>query len=228
VICTVPNCERKQYGRGMCHMHWQRWRKHGDPAVIHRTPPRYGCEVAGCEGKHVARGFCDRHYKRLMQYGDPLALRFEHHGHAGGKSTEYLAWASIKQRTANPKCNAYKNYGARGITMFIEWQKSYLAFLRHVGPRPGKGYSIDRYPDNNGNYEPGNVRWATKQEQNRNQRRTVNLTIDGVTRCVAEWSKVSGVCETTIHDRLRRDLEPRAAVFTQPRRKTNEHAPTAN
>jgi hypothetical protein len=91
------------------------------------------------------------------------------HGHAGRETSEYMAWKHAKDRCFNPNDKAYKNYGARGITMCAEWRDSFAAFFADVGLRPS-GLSLDRFPNNNGNYEPGNVRWATRSEQNRNQR----------------------------------------------------------
>lgn len=95
------------------------------------------------------------------------------HGHAlrnGRPTPEYMAWTAMKQRCQNPRHRDYASYGGRGITVCPEWRASFESFFTCIGPRPGRGYSLDRI-DNDGNYEPGNVRWATLSEQNRNQRR---------------------------------------------------------
>ena len=76
-----------------------------------------------------------------------------------------------------------KNYGARGITVCKRWER-FENFLADMGQRPGPGYSIDRV-DGNGNYEPGNCRWATALDQNRNRRDTVFVYF-GVPRILAE------------------------------------------
>ena len=98
----------------------------------------------------------------------------ERHGlTACGRSNgtpEYAVWKMLKQRCLNPRARKYPDYGARGITVCERWRDSFVAFLADVGPRPGPGYSIDRFPDNDGNYEPGNVRWATAKEQAANRR----------------------------------------------------------
>ena len=89
---------------------------------------------------------------------------------ANGKQTpEYNAWAAMKNRCGNKKNKKYHRYGGRGIKVCEEWRNDYLAFLSHVGRRPSENHSLDRYPNRNGNYEPGNVRWATRKEQQANR-----------------------------------------------------------
>jgi hypothetical protein len=85
---------------------------------------------------------------------------------------EYIAWTSMKNRCTNPKCQRYDRYGGRGIKVCPEWMAGYEAFLAHVGRRPGPEYSLDRFPDCDGDYEPGNVRWATREQQRANQARS--------------------------------------------------------
>jgi hypothetical protein len=91
------------------------------------------------------------------------------HGYAGtwkGNSTpEYVAYQNAQARCTNPKCDKYSYYGGRGIKFLFN---SFSQFIADVGPKP-KGRTLDRI-DNNGNYEPGNVRWATKDQQNANKR----------------------------------------------------------
>jgi len=99
-------------------------------------------------------------------------VRTKHGDNRGNKPVpEYVAWTSMKNRCTNPNCERYEIYGGRGITVCARWMESYAAFLEDVGRRPGPEYSLDRYPDNDGNYEPGNVRWATREQQRANQRR---------------------------------------------------------
>ena len=89
------------------------------------------------------------------------------------KSTEYRIWAKIKQRCDNPKDPSWHNYGGRGIAVCERWQKSFKLFFKDVGLRPSSEYSLDRWPDNDGDYKPSNVRWATRVEQRANTRATV-------------------------------------------------------
>lgn len=83
----------------------------------------------------------------------------------------YNTWKGMVQRCTNPNNPDYPRYGGRGIGVSAEWRDSYEAFARDVGPKPNKNLSLDRI-DNNGHYEPGNVRWATAKAQanNRSQR----------------------------------------------------------
>ena len=92
------------------------------------------------------------------------------HGQAGGvKTGAYQRWNGMKARCGNPRHPAWHNYGGRGIGVCDRWRDSFEAFYADVGDPPGPGLSLDRI-DNDGNYEPGNVRWATKSQQIKNSR----------------------------------------------------------
>lgn len=94
----------------------------------------------------------------------------EHHTtHGLTKTVEYRTWQSMKTRCYNPKSKWFEYWGGRGITVHPDWLHDFPAFLEHVGPKPSAGYTIDRI-DNDKNYEPGNVRWATQHEQMKNRR----------------------------------------------------------
>jgi hypothetical protein len=86
-----------------------------------------------------------------------------------GLTAEGVCWRGMKQRCRNPNNPAYPSYGGRGITVCERWN-SFENFYADMGPRPSPQHSIDRWPNNDGNYEPGNCRWATKSEQNENRR----------------------------------------------------------
>lgn len=91
----------------------------------------------------------------------------------------------MKARCYIPGSSGFHKYGARGIAVCAEWREDFAAFLAHVGPRPSPQHSIER-KDNEGDYEPGNVRWATAKEQARNRRSSRMLTHeDGRTQTLA-------------------------------------------
>jgi hypothetical protein len=84
-------------------------------------------------------------------------------------SGTYHSWRAMKARCLNPNDPFYGSYGGAGISIHQSWIASFESFLADVGKRP-EGTSLDRFPDPAGNYEPGNVRWATASEQRRNRR----------------------------------------------------------
>jgi hypothetical protein len=139
--------------------HWMCACSCGQTKVILGNSLRRGVTTScGCRARQV-------HRARLLKHG--------------GKGTaEYRTWRAMKNRCLNPNSQDYENYGGRGIAICPEWRGDFGAFLAHVGLRPGSGYSIDRI-DVNGNYEPGNVRWATASEQRRNQRSLKAEVLDG-------------------------------------------------
>ena len=96
------------------------------------------------------------------------------HGHARAVNRHplYSTWNSMKDRCRNPRNPKYRLYGGRGIRVCSRWE-DFVAFLADMGTKPSPKHSIDRI-DNDGNYEPGNVRWATPHQQNRNRRRSVS------------------------------------------------------
>lgn len=144
--------------------------------------------------------------------GDLIRQKITAHGKTG--TPEYLVWAHIKGRCENGNDAAFHNYGGRGIRLCKRWQ-SFENFLEDMGPRPPK-HSIDRI-DVNGNYEPGNCRWATAEVQANNRRGNHRVTIHGVTKTIAEWAKHNGWRQDQIDRRIRRGFSDVEAV-TRPLR----------
>jgi lambda repressor-like predicted transcriptional regulator len=124
------------------------------------------------------------------------------HGYArrGDYSTTYRAWRDMLGR-CRPNSQNWKHYGARGIKVCERWL-SFANFLADMGERPA-GLSLDR-KDVNGDYEPGNCRWATTIEQRRNTRRNKFLTYGGQTKTLAEWAEEKGLHRNTLYYRLKR------------------------
>lgn len=135
------------------------------------------------------------------------------HGRSGDRI--YTVWSNMWGRCVSPNNISYKHYGGRGITVCDRW-RDFEAFVDDMG-EPPEGSQIDRI-DNDGNYEPGNCRWTTRVENARNKRSNRVITIGGVEKCLAEWSRESGVSVPTIIYRLRNGVCPHDAVFTKPRR----------
>lgn len=133
--------------------------------------------------------------------------------HSACGTPEHKAWGSIKDRCFCPtNCN-YKYYGARGITMCAEWRTSFRAFYNHIGPRPSSSHSIDRI-DVNGNYEPGNVRWATALEQANNRRNNKLIEFNGTALTCSQWSVRLRFNRRTVHSRLRDGWSVEKALTT--------------
>lgn len=128
-----------------------------------------------------------------------------------GRSSEYRIWGLIKDRCFNDRGESYAYYGARGITMCERWRNDFSAFYADMGPRPSPKHQVDRI-DNNGNYEPGNCRWAVGLVQANNKRNNVNVTAFGKTQTVAQWSRETGISDKVIYKRLVRGWSPERAV----------------
>jgi hypothetical protein len=121
--------------------------------------------------------------------------------------SEYNSWCGIIQRCTNPNNESYKHYGGRGISVCDRWRYSYDNFLSDMGKKPGKGYSLDR-KEVNGNYEPGNCRWATKKQQADNKRTTVYIVLNNEKLNLSDWSKKTGLSRSLIGMRIRRGMTP--------------------
>lgn len=110
----------------------------------------------------------------------------------------YLVWQGMKNRCNNPKVENYCNYGGRGIKVCDEWQHSSYSFIRWAIDNGYKeGLQLDRI-EVNGNYEPTNCRFVTPMVNTQNRRNTINLTINGETKCVSEWLRE---CQLPYDDR---------------------------
>ena len=124
--------------------------------------------------------------------------------HGLSKHPLYKEWLSMVRRCHNPNSKAYKYYGARGICVCDEWCNSPKAFFdwaESTGGRP-EGMTLDRI-DNDGPYSPENCRWASHETQQRNRRANILLTYKGETKCLSEWSNITGINPETLRGRYR-------------------------
>lgn len=146
-----------------------------------------------------------------------LASQLAHPVRTEGRRRAYQSWNNMLRRCFNPKCESWKDYGQRGITVCGQWL-DFANFHADMGDMPD-GLTIDRI-DNNGNYEPGNCRWATRATQVMNRRKSVLVTARGKTLSIKEWSKRTGVPGQTIYARIRSGWPPSIALRrTLPERK---------
>lgn len=132
--------------------------------------------------------------------------------HNMSRSPEYKAWQHMKDRCYKPTDKSFKNYGSRGIAIYKEWRDSFLAFYKYIGPRPSSEFTIERTNNSRG-YVPGNIIWATRQTQANNSRRNHCITIDGVTKTIAQWAKAMNISPLTISNRLQNNWSPKKAVL---------------
>lgn len=123
------------------------------------------------------------------------------HGHSirGSHSSTYKAWAAMMTRCNNPNSLYYENYGGRGIRVCDRW-RAFENFLADMGECPEKK-TLDRL-DNDKDYEPGNCRWATRAEQNRNQKSNLRIEFRGETMLLVDWAKRVGVNPRTLKYRI--------------------------
>lgn len=145
------------------------------------------------------------------------------HGQAlhGKRSHVYKLWCNIKARSVTGSAATAHDYLGRGITMYEPWVSSFEMFNAWVndnlGERP-EGCSLDRV-DNNGNYTPGNLRWATRKEQNNNTRNNRFLVVNGVTLTCTQWAEEVGISTKTLRSRLFRSNWPVEKALTTPVRR---------
>lgn len=129
--------------------------------------------------------------------------RSTRHGHAPrGKITqEYRAWQNMLNRCLSPTNTQYADYGGRGIVVCERWQE-FTNFALDMGKKPGRTFTLER-TNNEGNYEPGNCKWATRKEQARNNRRNIRVTIDGISLVLKDHAERLGIKYGTVMSRLR-------------------------
>lgn len=126
--------------------------------------------------------------------------------HGMSRTPEHRAWAKMKERCFNPNNKDWHIYGGRGITVCERWRNSFEAFFEDMGLKPSPRHSLDRYPDQDGNYEPGNVRWATARQQALNLRVNRLVTVNGETLPLKEACRRLGIADRykAVHRRMKK------------------------
>lgn|SRR6202142_3165678 len=116
----------------------------------------------------------------------------------------YRIWCGMLQRCYNPNSRKFQDWGGRGIRVCPEWRRSPDIFIRWALTHEySRGLTIDRYPNNDGNYEPSNCRFTTHKKNHNNKRSNVVLEMNGKRRTVSEWSDITGVARHTIYERIK-------------------------
>jgi len=133
--------------------------------------------------------------------------------HGLSNTPEYASWNMMRQRCLNSKCEAYSYYGGRGITICDRWLNSFENFLMDMGYRPSDIHTIDRR-ENDGNYEPSNCYWATKEEQNNNVRSNVVVSYADKDYTLAQLSREFNINQKVLRDRINRGWSVKDTVET--------------
>lgn len=139
----------------------------------------------------------------------------KHHGYTRHRNIppEYVTWVNMRRRCYAKTSTKFSAYGGRGIRVCSRWD-SFENFLADMGPRPSPQHSLDRI-NNDGNYEPGNCRWATAHQQSRNTRTNRWLTFRGKRKTLGDWAQDIGITKAGLHRRLRVGIPLKKALATR-------------
>lgn len=228
--CKALGCENHSKISGYCGPHYHRWYRHGDPLAgagyrsEEHEGKKFGRLTAIRKGApHKWFFLCECGNEKEIVYEDvkqgkttscgcfrseATSERLSSHGHAnrGAQTRAYRIWCAAKTRCTNPNTPGWDRYGGRGITMCDRWINSFEAFLDDMG-EPPEGMIIDRI-DNNGNYEPGNCRWATIEEQSINKEKVTKVEWEGKTYTLKSYSKLRGVGYTSMWKFMKKGTFP--------------------
>ncbi len=137
--------------------------------------------------------------------------------HGRAHTRTYMCWKNMKARCYNPNNSFFKEYGARGITVCKRWRLSFESFYKDMGDKPS-GMTIDRFPDNDGNYEPSNCRWATNSQQSRNKRNNIFVEVKNERMIVKDACRILGLPYRSITARIRKGWDAQKAMNTPIRK----------
>lgn len=141
--------------------------------------------------------------------------------HGLSRSPAWRSYYAMINRCTNPAADRYPNYGGRGVKICDRWLQGFEFFYADMGERPDE-MTLDRYPDMNGNYEPGNCRWATNAQQVNNRRTNRRIEWRGDVKTVAEWAGVTGISIGNICNRLKLGWAIERALSEAPERGKNQ------
>lgn len=153
-----------------------------------------GFHSCGCVSKEKSRERCRE-------------LGYKTRTHGMSNSRLYKIYSNMKDRCYRKNCKAYKDYGARGITIYKEWLDRFESFYEwSISHGYKNNLTIDRI-DNNGNYEPNNCRWVDRATQCLNTRKNINITYNNKTQTLKEWANELDMTYTQLHHRYERGWE---------------------
>lgn len=132
--------------------------------------------------------------------------------HGMSRTPEYRTWSNMITRCTNKSIDRFCRYGGRGIKVCGRWRR-FDNFFADMGKRPSPNHSIER-KNNDGDYCPSNCKWATRIEQANNSSTNVVLVVNGKSRTLAEWSRFSGIKESTIRQRIKSGMTVESAILT--------------
>lgn len=209
-------------GRNIVRMEGQRF---GALTVIRRAPRthRYAdwiCRCA-CGNECIKRGFklrqgsvksCGKNGCSWWDFVEPPLTRKQ--------AAEYSVWQGMRKRCEQKTHLRYSRYGGAGIKVCERW-KTFKNFFADMGQKPTPHHTLDRYPDQLGNYEPGNCRWATQEEQTRNRKNNVFVEYEGERLLLLDLVAKLGVRRSIVYQRLKLGW-PLDEALTTPVRAKNK------
>lgn len=190
--------------------------------VLHRDPKRAGNFLCRCSCG-VVKSIDGTAIADSVTRSCGCLFKDTHTTHARSRSKEYRSWRGMMGRCYNKKIRSYHLYGGRGVIVDERWH-TFENFFADMGEAPSPTHSVDRFPDNSGNYQPGNCRWATAKQQALNRRNNRLLTFHGETLPATAWAERLGIPESRVHGRIRHGWSAER-IFTEPPQKKRRQLP---